>query len=327
MANFELKRHKKSDKVKWIITAVCFVLLFAFMAGLCLQLFGTGETKPSEWFKKQDTEQTEQLPAEGGENGTARTHIKAMAAKFSLNEETDGTGIMPLSNSEITESELRAITGTTTATILSSTNLALWRSVLTVNNNITNETLNNFIFYRDRGGVVPVMTTRLLFQRRSVFESLSSFSLDKVSEYKNGNGTITTRLKDDYYYMELGQGETPSACNVNSIVLTYSYIDTRVPVPLPDDPVKEGYTFVGWYYDSEFNIPYNGGAIYEDTNLYAKFEINHYTVTFNSYGGTAVESQTVDWNTSATLTTPTRVGYTFKGWFLPDGNGYQKLSF
>lgn len=322
MANFELKRHKKSDKVKWIITAVCFVLLFAFMAGLCLQLFGTGETKPSEWFKKQDTEQTEQLPAEGGENGTARTHIKAMAAKFSLNEETDGTGIMPLSNSEITESELRAITGTTTATILSSTNLALWRSVLTVNNNITNETLNNFIFYRDRGGVVPVMTTRLLFQRRSVFESLSSFSLDKVSEYKNGNGTITTRLKDDYYYMELGQGETPSACNVNSIVLTYSYIDTRVPVPLPDDPVKEGYTFVGWYYDSEFNIPYNGGAIYEDTNLYAKFEINHYTVTFNSYGGTAVESQTVDWNTSATLTTPTRVGYTFKGWFLPDGTQY-----
>lgn len=56
-----------------------------------MQLFAKDDKyKPSEWFKKQDTEQTEQLPAEGGENGTARTRIKAMAAKFSLNEETDG---------------------------------------------------------------------------------------------------------------------------------------------------------------------------------------------------------------------------------------------
>ena len=48
----ELKRHKKSDKIKWIITAVCFVLLFAFMAGLCMQLFAKDEKyKPSEWFK------------------------------------------------------------------------------------------------------------------------------------------------------------------------------------------------------------------------------------------------------------------------------------
>ena len=148
MANFELKRHKKSDKIKWVLTGIAFVLLFVFLAGLCMQLFAKDDKyKPSEWFKKQDTEQTEQLPAEGGENGTARTHIKAMAAKFSLNEETDGTGIMPLSNSEITESELRAITGTTTATILSSTNLALWRSVFTGNNNIKKEILNNFIFY------------------------------------------------------------------------------------------------------------------------------------------------------------------------------------
>lgn len=130
----ELGRHKKSDKIKWVLTGIAFVLVFVFLVGLCMQLFAKDDKyKPSEWFKKQDTEQTEQLPAEGGENGTARTHIKAMAAKFSLNEETDGTGIMPLSNSEImplynpnmSASELCTITGSSTAEFLSDSELAL----------------------------------------------------------------------------------------------------------------------------------------------------------------------------------------------------------
>jgi len=331
MANFELKRHKKSDKIKWVLTGIAFVLLFVFLAGLCMQLFAKDDKyKPSEWFKKQDTEQTEQLPAEGGENGTARTRIKAMAAKFSLNEETDGTGIMPLSNSEImplynpnmSASELCTITGSSTASFLSDSELALWQSILTVNNNITNETLNNFIFYYDIG-IIP--SVRLLFEKKSVFEDLSDFTLKGVASYVNGKDIAHTRVQSDYtdyWYVMFAGGRTPSACKTNSVVLTYRYEDNRVPVPLPDDPVKEGYTFVGWYYDAAFETPYAGEPIYADTNLYAKFEINHYTVTFNSYGGTAVESQTVDWNTSATLTTPTRVGYTFKGWFLPDGTQY-----
>ena len=49
--------------------------------------------------------------------------------------------------------------------------------------------------------------------------------------------------------------------------------------------------------------------------FYAKFEINRYTVAFDSNGGSYCESVTVDWNTSPTLPTPTRTGYTFVGWF------------
>ena len=90
---------------------------------------------------------------------------------------------------------------------------------------------------------------------------------------------------------------------------------TYTAVPLPDDPVKEGYNFVGWYYDEAFTRPYDNAPIYADTQLYAKFEIKTFTVTFNSAGGSAVSSQTVDWNTAPTLTTPTRDGYTFLGWY------------
>lgn len=63
----ELQRHKKSDKIKWALTGVGFALVIVMIAGLCLQIFGKGKTKPSEWFNKTETEQTETLP-DGGES-------------------------------------------------------------------------------------------------------------------------------------------------------------------------------------------------------------------------------------------------------------------
>ena len=48
-------RHKKNDKVKWVFTGVAFFLVFVMLTGVCLQLFGQGNMKPSEWFKKNDT--------------------------------------------------------------------------------------------------------------------------------------------------------------------------------------------------------------------------------------------------------------------------------
>jgi uncharacterized repeat protein (TIGR02543 family) len=49
----------------------------------------------------------------------------------------------------------------------------------------------------------------------------------------------------------------------------------------------------------------------------AQYEINTYTVTFNANGGTVSPTSDVtgdDW-TLGSLPTPTRDGYTFKGWF------------
>ncbi len=40
---------------------------------------------------------------------------------------------------------------------------------------------------------------------------------------------------------------------------------------------KEGYTFIGWYIDSDLEIPYIDQCIYEDTTLYARFEKEYIT--------------------------------------------------
>lgn len=54
--NNELQGHKKSDTVKWVLTCIAFILVFAVITGLCLQVFGTDNTKPSEWFKAERKE-------------------------------------------------------------------------------------------------------------------------------------------------------------------------------------------------------------------------------------------------------------------------------
>ena len=80
MNNYELQSHKKSDKIKWVITGVAFLLAFVIIVGLCMQLFGKGKVKPSEWLSKP--EQANELLAENediivsGENGDNASPLK-----------------------------------------------------------------------------------------------------------------------------------------------------------------------------------------------------------------------------------------------------------
>jgi len=54
----------------------------------------------------------------------------------------------------------------------------------------------------------------------------------------------------------------------------------------------------------------------ENSTLYAKWSINAYTISFNSNGGSNVDSLTVDFNSTLTEpTTPTKEEYSFLGWF------------
>ncbi|MCM1296739.1 MAG: InlB B-repeat-containing protein [Muribaculaceae bacterium] len=129
---------------------------------------------------------------------------------------------------------------------------------------------------------------------------------------------ITTEATTEY------EGTESYKCSVcGDVSDTRTLPKLREPVELPEDPVKEGYTFTGWFFDENCTEAYDGRPIYEDTVLYAGWRLNTYTVTFDSAGGSDVPAQTVDWNTAASLTTPERVGYTFVGWYLSDGTKYE----
>ena len=90
----------------------------------------------------------------------------------------------------------------------------------------------------------------------------------------------------------------------------------------PKDPVKEGYDFVGWYKDSEkfdFSTP-----ITENITLKANWDHKTtYTVTFDTMGGSEVETKEVTKNNLVFKPSdPTRNGYTFGGWYLADGTAF-----
>ena len=85
--------------------------------------------------------------------------------------------------------------------------------------------------------------------------------------------------------------------------------DYGTEITAPDKPTRKGYTFKGW--DKE--IPETMPA--ENITVKAQWEINQYTITFDTNGGSEIAPITQDYGTEITAPdNPTRKGYTFKGW-------------
>lgn len=92
-----------------------------------------------------------------------------------------------------------------------------------------------------------------------------------------------------------------------------SQIRANAPADRPADPTKEGYTFIGWYNgESEWNFE---TPVTENLTLTAKWQLNRYTITFDTAGGSEVAPITQDYGTTITPpAAPPRTGYTFAGW-------------
>ncbi|MDR5658819.1 leucine-rich repeat protein [Serpentinicella sp. ANB-PHB4] len=94
--------------------------------------------------------------------------------------------------------------------------------------------------------------------------------------------------------------------------------DFNTTIKAPNNPIKEGYNFRGWYKDSDFMTPWNfisDQVPAEDITLYAKWQIKEYTVTFKDFDGTALKTDVVTHGSNAkSPSNPTREGYTFTGW-------------
>ena len=90
-------------------------------------------------------------------------------------------------------------------------------------------------------------------------------------------------------------------------------------------PTRDGYTFSGWYTNSNFPIGSEVTKIKKGTTgkvkLYAKWTANTYTITYNVNGGTLPSGAKTRYATGSmtyTLPSPTRTGYTFGGWYTDE---------
>jgi len=87
---------------------------------------------------------------------------------------------------------------------------------------------------------------------------------------------------------------------------------------------RENFTFTGWNTEADGSgtpyAPTDEVTVYDNMTLYAQWAINEYTVTFDSNGGSGVDSQSVSYGAAVIRPEdPTKEGYTFDGWYTDDG--------
>ena len=146
-----------------------------------------------------------------------------------------------------------------------------------------------------------------------------------TNTYKCSDGKTKTVLKTTKYVCPMKDIEkdikeaititfdTKGGSKIESITISK---DTELT--LPKEPTRDGYVFKGWVDKNETPI-YNKVLLAEDTTLYAVWEKdatnNKITITFDTRGGSKIESITISKDTELTLPKePTRDGYIFKGW-------------
>lgn len=94
-------------------------------------------------------------------------------------------------------------------------------------------------------------------------------------------------------------------------------------------PTRTGYKFLGWYTaQSEGTKVSSTTTISSDKTIYAHWEVNSYTVSFNANGGSPTPaSKTIKYgSTYGTLSTPTKQYNTFKGWYTSASGGTRVTS-
>ena len=123
------------------------------------------------------------------------------------------------------------------------------------------------------------------------------YASDKVTD----NITLYAKWAANTYTITF---DTAGGSEIAPITQDYGTVITA-----PEAPTREGYTFIGW--DKE--IPTTMPA--ENMTVTAQWEINQYTITFDTNGGSEIAPITQDYGTTITAPAdPTREGYTFIGW-------------
>ena len=123
------------------------------------------------------------------------------------------------------------------------------------------------------------------------------YASDKVTD----NITLYAKWAANTYTITF---DTAGGSEIAPITQEYGTVITA-----PEAPTREGYTFIGW--DKE--IPTTMPA--ENMTVTAQWEINRYTITFDTAGGSEITPITQDYGTAITAPeAPTREGYTFIGW-------------
>lgn len=159
---------------------------------------------------------------------------------------------------------------------------------------------------------------------------------DKVTVNKTGNDTLTRKVQ---YLCDINFDLNGGTINGSSTMATQTvYSNEKLgtakcypngqPFVVPTDPVREGYTFLGWYTQAEGGTKYTfTEAVSSNITLYAHWNAHSHTVTLENDENK--ETNSYDYGSSVSVPTPTKkTGYNFNHWevTVPDGETAPSLN-
>lgn len=151
-----------------------------------------------------------------------------------------------------------------------------------------------------------------------------------------GNDTLTSKVQ---YLCDINfdlNGGTVNGSNTVNKQTVYSNeklgtakcYPNGQPFVVPSDPVREGYTFLGWYTQAEGGTKYTfTEAVSSNIILYAHWNAHSHTVTLENDENK--ETNSYDYGSSVSVPTPTKkTGYNFNHWevTVPDGETAPSLN-
>ena len=159
---------------------------------------------------------------------------------------------------------------------------------------------------------------------------------EKVRVNNAGNDTLTSKVQ---YLCDINfdlDGGTINGSDTMATQTVYSneklgtakcYPNDQ-PFVVPTEPVREGYTFLGWYTQAEGGIKYTfTEAVSSNITLYAHWNAHSHTVTLENDENK--ETNSYDYGSSVSVPTPTKkTGYNFNHWevTVPDGETAPSLN-
>lgn len=159
---------------------------------------------------------------------------------------------------------------------------------------------------------------------------------EKVRVNNAGNDTLTSKVQ---YLCDInfnlnggtingsGTMETQTVYSNEKLGTAKCYPNDQ-PFVVPTDPVREGYTFLGWYTQAEGGTKYTfTEAVSSNITLYAHWNAHSHTVTLENDENK--ETNSYDYGSSVSVPTPTKkTGYNFNHWevTVPDGETAPSLN-